>query len=51
MSKIDRRKAKTFRCVLVIDINAKDKDKAAKRFINEIEQGWVLPEDVQVRTG
>jgi hypothetical protein len=41
---------KSYRCVLVIDVEAKNKAKAAERFLNEVEQGWVLPDDVVVRS-
>jgi hypothetical protein len=42
------RNAKSYRCVLVIDLHAKNKSKAAEQLISEVEQGWILPEDIAV---
>lgn len=39
---------KSYTCVLVIDVEAPNREKAAERFVNEIEQGWISPEDVQI---
>ena len=39
---------KSYTCVLVMDVEAPTKEKAAERFVDEIEQGWISPEDVQI---
>ena len=39
---------RSYTCVLMLDVRAPSKEKAAERFMNEIEEGWVLPEDVQI---
>ena len=41
---------KSFRCVLTIDIEAKNGENAAELFLKEIEDGWILPEDISVRS-
>ncbi|MDG6994450.1 MAG: hypothetical protein JRN52_00890 [Nitrososphaerota archaeon] len=40
---------KSYRCALIIDVEAKSKEKAAEQFIHEIKDGWVLPEDISVK--
>lgn len=39
---------KSFRCVLELDVEAPSKEEAAEKFVDEIEGGWVSPEDVKV---
>jgi hypothetical protein len=39
---------KSYTCVLVLDVEASSKEKAMEKFVDEIEQGWISPEDVQV---
>jgi hypothetical protein len=39
---------KSYTCVLVIDVQAPTKEEAAEKFVDEIEGGWISPEDVQV---
>ncbi|MDG6998493.1 MAG: hypothetical protein JRN15_05190 [Nitrososphaerota archaeon] len=40
---------KSYRCALVIDVEAKSKESAAEQFLHEIADGWVLPEDIRVK--
>jgi hypothetical protein len=40
---------KSYRCALIIDLQAKNKEKAAERFLQDIKDGWVLPEDIAVK--
>ena len=39
---------KSFTCVLVMDVEAPSKEAAAEKFVDEIEEGWISPEDVQI---
>lgn len=41
-------KNRSYRCALVLDVEAPNKRKAAEQLLQEIEDGWVLPEDVDV---
>ena len=42
-------RTKSYRCALVIDVEAKNKEDAAEQFLDEIRDGWVLPEDISVK--
>jgi hypothetical protein len=46
MSHISRNRS--YRCSLVLDVEAPNKKKAAEQLLREIEEGWVYPEDVEV---
>lgn len=39
---------RSFTCVLVMDVEAPTREKAAEKFVDEIEEGWISPEDVQI---
>lgn len=39
---------KSYTCVLVLDVEASTRERAVEKFVNEIEQGWISPEDVQI---
>lgn len=41
-------KNRSYTCTLVIDVEAPNKRKAAEQLLQEIEEGWVLPEDIAV---
>ena len=41
-------RTKSYRCALVIDVEAKNKEDSAEHFLDEIRDGWVLPEDISV---
>jgi hypothetical protein len=41
-------KNKSYTCTLVIDVEAPNKRKAAEMLLQEIEDGWVMPEDITV---
>lgn len=40
---------KSYRCELIIDVEASSKEGAAEQFLHEIRDGWVLPEDIRVK--
>ncbi len=40
---------KSYRCALIIDVEAKNREDAAELFLDEIRDGWVLPEDISVK--
>lgn len=42
-------RTRSYRCELVLDVEAPNKKKAAEQLLKEIEDGWVLPEDITVR--
>jgi hypothetical protein len=41
-------KNRSYTCTLVIDVEAPNKKRAAEMLLEEIEEGWVLPEDIIV---
>ncbi len=45
---LESQSKKSFTCVLVMDVEAPTKEKAAEKFVEEIEGGWISPEDVQI---
>jgi hypothetical protein len=40
---------KSYTCTLVIDVEAPNKRRAAEILLDEIEEGWILPEDIIVQ--
>lgn len=42
-------RSRTYRCELVLDIEAPNKKKAAEQLLREIEEGWVMAEDITVK--
>ena len=41
-------KNRSYTCTLVIDVEAPSKKRAAEQLLQEIEEGWILPEDISV---
>jgi hypothetical protein len=48
MSRNNNNKNRSYTCTLVIDVEAPSKRKAAEMLLQEIEEGWVMPEDILV---